>query len=480
MNLTSPSALKITAAGLVLAGCVLLGSLMEPGHSVLVVGAAIGLAVYAVTALRYPEVFLVCSVFMPQWKTAWPLSRMDHLIDLTLLMLGGLVIGLGWRFLKHVSGLDRRSLSGLFQGQWTLISSYFAFCALVALSYLYTTAPQYGGTKLLRFLLIGTLFLISGVFLIREEKDFRRFSFLFIACACMTAIQIVLNLEERTANTEGDITRIGTGWLMGMGVLLLLSYSFFRNSTRSSLFIALGLPILSAGLVGSAARGPIVSLALILPLTYFGFSRRHLVASHVLIACLLVASCLGSYIYLRHAAPEKYSSKISEMFLLSRGDAASGSGAKRLGFYRSTLAAIPEHFWLGQGIGSWSVFYYGRDSRGYPHNLFLETTFEEGFVGQLSLLVFLGLLALATYRMLKAGDLRYGVLAGLLLYCVSVSMFSGDLDDNRLLWLWAGVTMAICRNTYLQRRFHSALNCRAVPIGTPLRSFELRPSAITE
>jgi O-antigen ligase len=98
------------------------------------------------------------------------------------------------------------------------------------------------------------------------------------------------------------------------------------------------------------------------------------------------------------------------------------------------------------------VFYFGRDTRDYPHNLFLETMFEEGVVGQVLLLLFLYLLAVAIRRTLITTNSQYGVLAGLLIYCVSVSMFSGDLDDNRLLWLWAGIIMAVCRNASLQSR----------------------------
>jgi O-antigen ligase len=161
---------------------------------------------------------------------------------------------------------------------------------------------------------------------------------------------------------------------------------------------------------------------------------------------------------LRHFDPDKYNAKLSEMIQLSSGDKSSnGSAVKRFSFYTRTAAAIPDHFWLGQGVGSWSTFYYGRDTRGYPHNLLLETTFEEGVVGAVLLLLFLSFLAIAIRRMLVATDFQFGVLAGILVFCVSVSMFSGDLDDNRTLWLWAGIILAVCRNAYLQSRRRNLL-----------------------
>jgi len=277
---------------------------------------------------------------------------------------------------------------------------------------------------------------------------------------------MIFHLEHRDVGAETDITRIGAGWLLGMSILLLVAYPNLRNARRNLIFIVVALPLLSAGLIASAARGPLVSLAIALPLTLVWFAKQR--SSGWVVAALLIGSCVAAFVYLRHVDPDKYNAKLSEMIELSSGQSASGSGVKRFVFYSKTLAAIPDNLWLGQGVGSWSMFYYGRDTRGYPHNLFLETTFEEGMVGELLLLGFLYLLAIATRRMLKTTKLQYGVIAGLLLYCVSVSMFSGDLDDNRILWLWAGITMAVCRNAYLESRRRSLLNRYAREVASPV------------
>jgi O-antigen ligase len=423
-----------------------------PRNSLFLVAALLAVPVFFIVAAWRPELFLVGCVFMPQWKNSWPLDRLGGVGDLTLVMLLGLLVGVLCRALRHVGRLERDSFSQLFRGQWLVLSSYILFCAAVLASYSYTSAPNYGGVKLARFLLIGTLFLVSGIVLIRNEKEFRRVSFFFVAAACLTAFQMIFHLEHRVAGTETDITRIGAGWLLGMSVLLLLAYQIARDSRRNRLLIVVVLPLLSAGLIASAARGPIVSLVLTLPVTLFWFSKHRFSVAAIAAAALMVASCIGAYVYFRHVDPDKYSAKLGEMISLSRGDSASGSGAKRLGYYSRTIAAIPDHFWLGQGIGSWSMFYYGRDTREYPHNLFLEIMFEEGALGQILLLLFLSFLAIATRKMLVTTEFRFGVLAGLTSYCVCISMFSGDLDDNRILWLWAGITIAICRNAYLQRR----------------------------
>jgi hypothetical protein len=75
----------------------------------------------------------------------------------------------------------------------------------------------------------------------------------------------------------------------------------------------------------------------------------------------------------------------------------------------------------------------------------MEIAFEEGLVGLTSFLVLLTLVGVATLRMLAASRSHFLVSGLLVLYCLIVSLFSGDLDDNRLLWLWMGVTLSICR-----------------------------------
>jgi O-antigen ligase len=459
-NMTSPLTQdwRFTLGALFAVACLAVIFVGFPSNNLLVVAALLAIPVFLIAAGSHPELFLVGCAFMPQWKNAWPLDRFAGVGDLTVIMLLGLLVGVLWRTMRHVGRLERDSLPQLFRGQWLVISAYVLFAAAVLASYAYTTAPNYGGVKLVRFLLIGTLFLYSGMILIRNEEEFRRVASLFVIAACVTAAQMVFHLEHRQVGADTDITRIGAGWLLGMGILLLVGYPIIRNRRRYLFCVVVALPLLSAGLIASASRGPMVSLVIALLLTAFWFARQHFSAIRIWVAALLIGSCVASFFYLRHVDPDKYNAKLSEMIQLSSGHSAQGSGAKRLDFYSRTLAAIPDNLWLGQGVGSWSVFYYGRDTRDYPHNLLLETMFEEGTVGALLLLMFLSFQAIAIRRMLAATDFQYGVLAGLLLYCVSVSMFSGDLDDNRILWLWSGIILAVCRNAFLESRRRNLLD----------------------
>ena len=421
--------------------CAFLGA-----KSLILVAGLAAVCGFLVLVIRFPEVLLVVCAFMPQWKTSYPLSQLGGGVDPTLVLLAGLLLLAAKQLLMHFSGLERQTIPDLFRGQWWLLSLYAAFCAMVAVSYTYTSAPEYGATKLLRLIFIGTLLLLSGLVFIRDESSLRRFFQFFIVCACITSLQLILHLEKRALGAEGDITRIGAGWLIGIGILLLLGYSHARSKLVSTLLIFSCLPLLLAGLIASAARGPLVALLLLLPIWLIFLDKRTSLSTRVLVAAVLSVSCVGSFLYLRSRDPGKYNSKLNEIVSMSEGEHTRGSANKRLKFYAETLQAIPDNLWLGQGVGSWSVVFTGKDARDYPHNLFLETTFEEGLAGQILLFAFLFAVGLAAYRVAKGSGFRYGVLLIVMTYSVTVTMFSGDLDDDRLIWLWAGVVIAVLRN----------------------------------
>jgi O-antigen ligase len=184
---------------------------------------------------------------------------------------------------------------------------------------------------------------------------------------------------------------------------------------------------------------------------------------------LLGACAFGSYLFLRGTDPDKYHAKINELVNMSEGKATSGSGGKRLAFYRQTFRAIPDHALLGNGVGSWAVFYFGNDQRAYPHNLLLEIAFEQGFLGIAAFAVFLVAIGAAVRRTYQLSGSHFAVAPLLITYALVVSNFSGDLDDNRMLWLWAGLALAFCRNASLAyaRLQRYAANYRMRPANSP-------------
>jgi O-antigen ligase len=437
---------KLVVASFILCAPLLVLVLLAPWNSQVVLLAVLAAIGFVYVVGWHPLLVLVAAIFIPQWKAYWPLEVLDQKADLTAVMLAGLVMALSWQVVKRFARIDRSSLPGLFRGLSVPLWLFLLFIVLLTSSYLYTAAPQYGAQKLTRVLLIGGLLLLAALVLIRNDRDLKRFAVLFILCGMVSAAQLLLNLQRHRTDSNTDVTRIGAGWLIGMSILLLLAYPIFRNAGQQLTAWLVALPLLAGGLVGSVSRGAIIPLIVLAPLTFFFFARRRLTVAAGLLVTTLLACSGGAYYLIKKGDPEKFSSKASELVSMMEGRATKGSGVKRLDFYARTLTALPENLWFGQGVGSWSVFYYGADRREYPHNLFLEIAYEEGLVTLSVFLALLASVAILIRRLLRQTKHRYGALAGILLYCATVSMFSGDLDDNRLLWLWIGIALATYRN----------------------------------
>jgi O-antigen ligase len=189
----------------------------------------------------------------------------------------------------------------------------------------------------------------------------------------------------------------------------------------------------------------------------------------VLIILFLFVGAGGAYFVLKQFDAEKFNAKATELETMASGGSASGSAAKRLNFYSATLAAIPNQPIFGTGIGSWGVFYFGSDARGYPHNILLEIAYEEGIVGLAAFLILLFAMGVALIKMIKASHSHFLVVGLQVLYCVLVSLFSGDLDDNRVMWLWMGIGLSVCRivqtriSTYRQMQWEMRQEQAAMP-----------------
>jgi O-antigen ligase len=411
-----------------------------------------GLGVLLYVGAKFPELFLAAALFAPQWKEFSVFKSVGKGLDLTLAMLLCLVAALIWRLLFQLGRSHSADFRKLFFGQGNQILALLLFAAIVTASYAYTSAPTYGGTKLTRFLSIGILLFIAPFFLILTEENLRRFARAFVGLSAATALQLIFTLKYVTQDPNVDITRIGAGWLLGMAVILILFYPLVPSRRGQRLLYIFVLPLCIAGLVASAARGPLVALFIVVLIgSITWLAQGRLRARTALVLFLLFGVGIGgAYLAVRQANLGKYAAKANELENLFTKGNSSGSAGERLDYYRATLGAIPDHLVLGTGVGSWSRFYYGSDLRNYPHNLFLEIAFEEGLLGLAVFFLFLFSVGVAIFRMLRESRSHFLALGLMVLYCVLVSLFSGDLDDNRVLFFWAGVTLAICRTIRLR------------------------------
>lgn len=441
---TDPLSGRIPAAIVIAALClpavILIFPRMDPA---ITFGAVICACALLVAAIYWPAAFLVLPAFAPQLKSVPGLQSMQGKVDLTLLALcaAALVI-----FLHSIFGSQRVQLiPGRFTGSSRQITAFFFFAMVVAVSYVHTPAPEYGGVKLIRVLLIGGFFLLAPLYLINSEEDLRKFGLTFVGFSVMQSFLLFVRAGRVSASPEDtDVTRIGAGWLIGMAILILLFYPVMESRFWRKCLTIVALPCLIGGLIASAARGAIFATVVASIFLFFkAYQGRHkglvlLVLGTVALLCAGVA-----FYFLRGMGNGKYTEKVAELVQMSEGHASQGSATKRFAFYIAAIREIPERPVMGLGVGGWSVYYYGKDERDYPHDILLEIGTEEGAIGLLAFAIFLFSMYRAYRDLSDLTGPHFAVLTGLLIFTLVAALFSGDLDDDRVLWLWSGMILGV-------------------------------------
>src|SRR6185437_759923 len=431
----------IVAAVTAIVVCLSMSLGIEPGWAL---AGAVAMLAALVIMRKWPLALVVGLLFVGSFKStpAQGISLTDPTLITLLLVSGAILIEL----LLVVSGSSAYSLQELCTGQSLGIICFVFFAATLAMSYLYTAAPAYGGEKLLHFVVFQTIVFFAPLIMLRNEKDLDQLLLAFLLLGLALAAKEIYGILHPTTEIlsgNQDITHIGSAQLIGMSLLLCVYAKPFRRFLRM-----LVLPILGIGLVACAARGPLLSLLTVM-IFYSVMTRNSTgVGRYKKIAALslVVIVVTGALVWMEQypAAQEKIVEKQQELESLVSGSGdPGGTTEQRLDFYRSALSDFSTEPLLGVGLGGWPVSYYGSEKPGYPHNIVLEVAAEQGIVGLAALFTFIAAVWLAARRIWQQRpELAFSI--PLYIYSLLVSMFSGDIN-LRALWFWAGTIFAISR-----------------------------------
>lgn len=353
-----------------------------------------------------------------------------------------------------ISGTSELHLHELFAGQAPGIILFLIFEVVLALSYLYTPAQSYGAGKLLHFTAFQSVVFFAPLIFLRREKDLGQmlvaFFLLGLALACKE-IHGFLHPSREILSGDKDITHIGNAQLIGMSLLIFFYAKPFRRFPK-----VLAVPVLGIGLVACAARGPLLSMIVVMVVYSLavrkgtGFvSYKHLILGFGIV--VVVVSLSLSRIEKYPSAQVKVAEKKQELkaFIGGSNDPG-GTLEQRLDYYQSAFQAFSEHPLTGVGLGGWTVYYHGIEKPDYPHNIVLEVAAEQGFLGLTVLFCFFGAVWMASHQIWKyQPELAFAI--PLYVYTVLVCMFSGDINI-RALWFWSGTIFAISRMCTTQQR----------------------------
>lgn len=416
---------------------------IEPVY-VIAVATLIPFALFAMQ--KWPLVILVGLLFVGAVKSA-PAASIS-LTDPTMIFLLLLSGAIFWSILLMLApGAKSFSFQVLFKGQAAISTLFLLFCAVVAISLLYTRSEQ-GAMKVARFVTFDLLVFFAPLLLLKKNRNLRQLLIVFVVFGIMLSGKVVLDLlhpSELVLSGNQDITKIGISELLGFALL----FSLYGKLGESSAIKYACIVILLFGLVACLTRTALISLltSLVVTACVAGGGAGMLSRKRVFIGgglAVLVAIPTLLWLVNLPVAQGKLRWKLAELMSLASGSTVSaGTVTSRLDFYRSALEVLLQHPIIGLGVGGWSISHYGEDVLHYPHNFLLEVGAEQGAIGLILLISLLVLLLRSTLKVLHSDD-EFAFAFPTLLYCISYHLMTGTVE-SRQFWFICGLSAATAR-----------------------------------
>lgn len=326
-----------------------------------------------------------------------------------------------------------------------IVLSGIIFVLYILISLNWTAGDLYAHQKALYFSTLTLWTLIAGTFIIASDKvRLARFINLILALAIWIAVQSTFEYMTSSSDVINlDSGYLALGYTLGMGVLICAAYGFLSGGSPAKriCMIILSLYFLFVLFI-LGGRGPLISalISLPVPLLFSGrlvqSNKAKLTKYAVFIGVLfLIVILICFYLYSKGLL----TATLYRMLLLLNPGMGTSAGT-RIEYYM-----ISEKLWLsnpvfGYGIGSWPILNGLPDASYYPHNLVLEILVELGLIG----LILFGLIVLLALKGFIKQNKKTNIFLGSVVLMLFVNAFtgamlSGDINDNRILFVLFGL-----------------------------------------
>ena len=354
----------------------------------------------------------------------------------------------------------------LLEGNWKLPSEptsivylFLIFGLLLGISYMYTASPDYGFRKILRFNTFAVTMFISPLLIIKSPTDSKRllsyFYFLLVIIIGIMLLQfvyflkwgdfaIVLAYWNRISIPGANPIQVSRYLAIGAAMMIAL---LIRNKPSQSLHYFSILFMILLSIILSGSRGPLVSIIIGSIVYAILYERKH--SSRIFGYGILA---IGTITTLLLVLPESLTQRFFDIsqgsvIMTQQGVRRISTIATRFEFWSMSLQAwfsSITSFFLGLGAGGFSSLFIWRDWHRYPHNFFFEINAELGLIG----LVIGVLFIIKSYQIINKGIQRGSFtdhsalwVAGTVVMFIA-AQFSGDINDNRILWMFIGISIA--------------------------------------
>lgn len=412
----------------VILGCVTVGaaiSVSAPATAALVAATLIAALLW-----RHPPALYVLFLYIGVVKDEGIVAGLP--VDVTFLLALLLTLRCGARWL--LEGLTRAR-----PPLWIVL--VFALLSLALLASLgWTSAPEYGSEKAIRFATLTTLAGLAPFFILRTRSDLVGFAIALTVIAGLTAVLTlatgIRESTERFGLGEANKT-IEAARILGAGVLaLLFGFATVNLHRLWRVAAALGLVVIAFA-IGS--RGPLVALLLAV-IVGFGIQMLATRRQAFVLAASVVA--LGMVALPLVPLPE---ASVSRFTRLTQNPRVVFQSDRRAPLYEAALELIQAHPVRGVGAGGFSAVTpgIGQPEQRYPHNLFLEIAAELGIM--VALFTLIAVLVVARRVLLEAfqGDPALVFSGSFLVFNFLSAQFSSDLNGNRSFWAALGIAAAV-------------------------------------
>ena len=354
----------------------------------------------------------------------------------------------------------------LLEGNWKIPSEptsivylFLIFGLLLGISYMYTASPDYGFRKILRFNTFAVTMFISPLLIIKSPTDSKRllsyFYFLLVIIIGIMLLQfvyflkwgdfaIVLAYWNRISIPGANPIQVSRYLAIGAAMMIAL---LIRNRPSQSLHYFAILFVILLSIILSGSRGPLVSIIIGSIVYAILYERKH--SSRIFGYGILA---IGTIITLLLVLPESLTQRFFDIsqgsvIMTQQGVRRISTIATRYEFWSMSIEAwfsSITSFFIGLGAGGFSSLFIWRDWHWYPHNLFFEIIAELGLIG----LVIGVLFIIKSYQIINKGIQRGSFtdhsalwVAGTVVMFIA-AQFSGDINDNRILWMFIGISIA--------------------------------------
>jgi len=341
------------------------------------------------------------------------------------------------------------------------LAIFMIFTSVLLFSLSYTSELLYGADKTLKFMLFNAFFFIAGMVVFQKRNNINRFvNFLkysiFIIALISTGL-LVKNFLSGSLLRQIMVRFSITGTypmtmarVTGLGLLLWFSSIFNKERASNKLFAIFASINIFIALIATNTRGPLIFAVLII--LSFLFLYLDVPATKKLLFTIAIFSVIILFFVL---LPKNMFNRYLLLFQQSNVSAnnsvfSASSAGRRIIFYNRLLEYLanhPQSLFIGSGAGSFAKLFQDYQICQYPHNIFLEILFEQGLLGLgiflIALFILIRDIYFKVYKSDKIGNEIIPLIFGLAYYFLN-SLVSGDIDNNRLLWLfWGGIIGAV-------------------------------------